>query len=107
METAIGFRLLATTLPILVGGFQALLAQRQQNSQLPKPADRGAHDRLCSTSHLQLAEDVRMWLLIVFVDNPSLVAIAELDSPEAISSTTSRSRRVSSAKAGSRGVLRA
>ena len=50
---------------------------------------------------------LEMWLLTVLVDNPSLAAIARLDSPDAISSSTSCSRGVSSAKVGSGGVLRA
>ena len=50
---------------------------------------------------------LEMWLLTVLGDNPSLAAMPGFDIPEAISSSTSRSRRVSSAKAGSRGALRA
>ena len=45
---------------------------------------------------------LEMWLLIVLVDNPSLAAIARLDSPDATSSSTSCSRGVSSAEAGLR-----
>ena len=39
---------------------------------------------------------LEMWLLIVLVDNPSLAAIARLDSPDATSSSPSSKTRSAS-----------
>ena len=69
----------------------------------PNPASRALTMASLRFSTCSLAKMLEMWLLMVFCDRLSRVAMLALESPPAISSSTSRSRRVSSAKTGSAG----